>query len=197
MAREPVLAVVAGDHVVVECRGRPVLNLLRMPVVEPWQVEIMRQLYNDAIPELATMSRLPYRSATEQQSWWANRAPGTKAFLYLPIETPWAFVAFSLLTPRGKLYSPVFAIRPEWRGRGFAREIIQHYLDMADGPLVGSQRIDNARIRELNRDEGWEVIQTVSGFDGSFMVEQLYHPGRRGVRQQEIFDEIVRYHEAP
>jgi GNAT superfamily N-acetyltransferase len=158
-------------------------QLIAHPVTEPHQVERMRQIYNDTIDDLAT-TPLVKLNEYEQQDWWREREVGTRAWLYAPIVTPWRMVAFCLLTQRNGFVTPLFAIDPMWHGRGYGKEIIQHYLTEAKGPLAGSALKKNAAIMHLNQQAGWQVLSETEE------VVNLYHPGR-----EECFDSIVAYHD--
>ena len=156
----------------------------------PLLIERMRQIYNTMIPWVATRPLTPIESQP-QQDWWNQLVDHTKTtfHLYSPIETPWEICAYSVVTDRGDFCTPHFAIGGAWWGRGYGAEIIQHYLEVAAKPLYGSQLVSNAAIRHLNTKFGWHVLDTRDG------VEYLHHPGvNPNIRQQEIYDEILRYH---
>ena len=158
-------------------------------IVHPWQVERMRQIYLECRPWLSVQD-LPDRSEVEQQEWWNSIKGHSKAFLYSPSEEPWKFVAFSLLRKKSaNIVSPMIGIAEEYRGKGYARKIIQHYISAAGGALAGSARSDHTQILRLNYELGW---QEVGEKDGMIL---LYHPGCiENHRQEEIYREILRYH---
>ncbi len=161
-------------------------------ISEPWEVERMRQIFNATIDDLATVKLEP-KSEGDQQRWWqAMDQSRVVAFLYAPVAAPWRFVAFSMLQwkPNG-VVTPLFAVDPEWHGFGYGREIIDHYLHVANGPLAGSALKSNEAIMHLNKQAGWQVVSEDE------RVVKLYHPGvNPGSRDEEILKEILRYHGA-
>src|SRR5438128_10450650 len=158
-------------------------------ISEPWEVEVMRRIYNLAVPDLATRPLSP-RVEHSQQKWWAclDKSRVT-AHLYHPVAMPWRFVAFSLVQWKERgIATPMFAIHPDWQHRGYGREIIDHYLEVANGPLAGSALKSNAAIMHLNEKAGWRVVSEADG------VVQLYHPGiapQNDARQREIYAAIL------
>lgn len=150
----------------------------------------MRQIYAATIEALETKP-LPHRSPEDQYLWWQGLDHGmSRFFLYSPVEQPWEIVAFSMITRRGKYSTPMFAIHPFFHGRGYGREIIQHYIQEADGPLAGEQLVSNETIRYLNSEAGWNVVSS------NGIVEKLWHPGPHADvdPMQDAYDEIIRYH---
>lgn len=159
-------------------------ELHAMPITEDWQVEIMRRIYNDCLPDLATKP-LAEVGEQEQQDWWkAKDKMRTKAFLYIHQTN---IVAFSLLQQKGHFWTPLFGIHRFHRGKGFARKIIQHYISEAEGPLAGEALVENRIINKLNLEAGWKQVGS-RGDD----VLLLYHQGRDP--SQDAYDEILRYH---
>ena len=163
----------------------------------PALIEELRLIYNENIGDLATHP-LQWLAPEVQQEWWKNLDhPNVVVHLYSPVETPWVIVAFSKVTFRlGGYATPQFAIAKGYWGRGWGSEIIAHYLQVANRPLYGEQLVANAAICHLNKRFGWRIIETEAG------VDYLYHPGVSTPeqadmfnRQQEIYDEIIRYHE--
>ena len=163
-------------------------RLLAVRVLEPWAVEVMRNLYQSCKPWLEVSGPLPNRTAEEQQAWW-NEMPHPKvAYLYVDIDKPWEFIAFSIIQRKGSFSTPIFAIHPAQHRRGLGEVILRHYLQVADGPLAGSDKLSNGAIVHLNDRNGWQVLEIQDG------VRKMFHPGVHNDRQQEIYDEIMRYH---
>jgi hypothetical protein len=161
-------------------------------VSEPWQIEIMRDIYNENLDMLATIP-IPYRSFEEQQTWWENNKQKVKAFLYEPVAQPGKFIAFSLLTDRGDFCTPIMAIKKNEWGKGYGTEIINDYIKKANGPLAGSQLQSNAAICHMNKKVGWQIIDQVKQSNG--FVDLLYHPGINPAKdnQKLIYDKIIKY----
>jgi hypothetical protein len=153
------------------------------PASHPVLLDRMREIYNLNISYLATKP-LAYIDRAQQLKWW-RELDHTKniVHIYSPIDSPWAICAFSKVTDRGDHCTPIFAIGGAWWGRGFANEIIEHYLSLSAKPFRGEQLTSNAPICHLNEKFGWQIESTADG------VDTLYHPAR----QQEIYDEILRY----
>jgi len=164
-------------------------KLLALRVIEPWAVEIMRQLYHSTKPWLEVSEPLPSRTIEEQQAWWNDMPHPKIAHLYTPVEEPWNFVAFSIVQRKGNFNTPIFGIHPAYHRRGYGEVILHHYLEVADGPLAGSDKLTNGAIIKLNDRNGWKVIDV-----DDKGVRKLFHPGVHDDRQQEIYDEICRYH---
>lgn len=152
----------------------------------PLFIEKLRVLYNSMIPFLATHP-IKSNGVAEQQMWWKTLDHSkVTVHLYSPVDSPWEIAAFSMVTDRGAYCTPMFAIDREHWGKGYGDEIIHHYLRIANGkPLFGEQLVSNGAIRHLNARAGWQILGERNG------VQSLYHPNR----QQEIYDEIVRYSE--
>jgi RimJ/RimL family protein N-acetyltransferase len=127
-------------------------------------------------------------TAEQQQAWWRNiDHKRVQVHLYSPIEQPWEIVAFSMVTDRGDFCTPMFAVSNTWWGKGYGEEIIRHYLALAEGkPLRGEQLTLNPAIQHLNKKLGWLIVAERDG------TQFLVHPNGR---QQEIYDEIIRYNE--
>lgn len=153
----------------------------------PALIERMRVLFNANIDSLATKP-LSLQTSRSQYDWWRSLDHTKVTFhIYSPKEWPWEIVAFSMVTDRGDYCSPMFAISNLWWGRGYGEQIIQHYLLVADEkPLQGEQLASNGAICHLNEKLGWLVVREENG------VQYLRHPNNR---QQEIYDEIIRYQE--
>lgn len=150
--------------------------LIHEKITDAAQVERMRQIFNECIPYLATIPLQP-KGVWEQQDWWKklNSEIRVEAFLYYPegaeVGKAEQAVAFMMLQwkPGGKI-TPIFAITESARGHGYARKIIAHYLDVADGPLTGSMLATHAAIVKMNYDMGWQKTGEKDG------VIYLYHP---------------------
>lgn len=167
-------------------------KLISHRITEPWQVEIMRTIYNDNLDMLATMP-IPYRTYEDQQHWWEQNNKLLKAFLYEKADDPGSYIAFLVLTNRGGFYTPIMAIKKEEWGKGFAKEIIPDYIEKADGPLAGSQLQSNGAICHLNKKNGWQIVDKVELPTGA--IDLLYHPGiNPNVPDKEsIYLEIKKY----
>lgn len=166
-------------------------KLIPHPIREPIQVELMRQIFNAIRSDMETISYIPEISEQKQKIWWTSLDHSkVKAFLYTPVDEPWYFVAFSVVQKKGDFTTPMFGVVPAAHGRGYGREIIKHYLEVANGPLAGSQRKDNGAIRHLNQELGWQIVGETEE------AELLYHSGiiKNDPRQEEIYEEILRYH---
>ena len=138
---------------------------------DPYLIEKMRQIFVGSIEDLSTKPLLAPTPA-EQQAWWANLDHSKiKAFLWRPDDRPWEIVAFSMVTDRGNYATPIFAIDGPFRKRGYAHQIIDHYIAVADKQLLGEQLVSNKAICELNATHGWTILS------GNRYVEKLWHPG--------------------
>lgn len=149
-------------------------KLISHKIEEAWQVEIMRNIYNDNLDMLAT-TIIPYRTYEVQQTWWSQNNKIMKAFLYEKVDNPGSYIAFLVLTDRGGFCTPIIAIKKEECGNGFAKEIILDYIEKANGPLAGSQLQSNSAICHLNSKNGWQIIGKVNQPTGA--IDLLYHPG--------------------
>jgi len=152
------------------------MRLVPIRVVSPVHVEFMRQIFNECIPYLSTKP-LKEKSYEEQQQWWAelNRIrKQVKAFVYYEPGNTEQPVAFMMLQwHHGGRITPIFGITESARGKGYAREIIKHYLDEADGPLHGSMLATHAAIIKMNYDLGWQKEYEENG------VIYVYHPNEK------------------
>jgi GNAT superfamily N-acetyltransferase len=161
----------------------PKISLWPVPVKIADQIEQVRCIFAECIEGMATSEAVKLPSATDQQVWW-NSEPRKRGFLYYTPDFPSVPVAFSVLQDHGAYMTPMFGIRKAWRGYGLGKQIIRHYLQTAGKPLHGKALVSNTIINKLNSQNGWQVIREEDG------VRHLYHPNDR---QQEIYDEIVRY----
>ena len=151
------------------------MNKLRSYLIEAaWQVELMRNIYNDNLDMLSTHP-LPYRDYQEQQDWWSSNKQHLKAYLYEPIEKPGKFVAFLVLRMRDGFCTPTIAIQKEEWGSGYGQEIVRDYIFKADGPIAGSQLQSNKAICHINKKVGWQILGE-SG-EGDKKIDLLFHPG--------------------
>jgi GNAT superfamily N-acetyltransferase len=162
------------------------------PVVNLAQVEVMRLIYNESLTDLSTRP-LPYRTSEEQVDWWYNQNRNkVRAWLHYDEgeDHYYRLLGFSMLTDRGRFSTPVFAIRKEEHGKGYARYFIEHYLDASPGPLGGAQLRANKAIVHLNKVYGWEISSSQDG------VDYLLHPNNEsGVIELEAWEDILEYHE--
>lgn len=174
-------------------RQQTSMNKLRChSVKEPWQIELMRCIYNDNLDMLSTHS-LPYRTYEEQQNWWQKNKKYLRAFLYEPIAKPGKFVAFLVLRVREGFCTPTIAIQKEEWGSGYGQEIIHDYIKKADGPIAGTQLQCNGAICHINQKVGWRILGE-SG-EGDKKIDLLFHPGVNPANQctEEVLVNILRY----
>ena len=166
------------------------LNSVR--ILDSWQVEVMRQIYNENLDSLATKP-LPYRTCAAQQQWWDENKHSLRAFLYEPTDRPSTFVGFLLLRDRGGFCTPIIALRKEEWGKGYGKELINDYLQKSDGPMAGSQLVSNAMICHLNKKAGWRVLGEREEQNG--MVQLLFHPGlnQTGSISPSVLASILKY----
>lgn len=167
-------------------------RLHSVPVNEPWQVELMRHIYNDNLDMLSTKP-LPYRTYEAQQEWWNENTGSLKAFLYEPIDRPGKFVAFLVLRDRGGFYTPIIALQKEEWGQKYGQEIINDYIEKANAPLAGSQLQSNKAICHINEKVGWQIIGENEQPNGK--VDLLYHPGINPAlhNNPKIYDAVLEY----
>lgn len=149
-------------------------KLKSYPITEPFQVELMRHIYNDNLDMLSTKP-LPYRTYEEQQAWWNENKHELKAFLYEPIAKPGKFVAFLVLRVRQGFCTPIIALQKEEWGSGYGKEIVNDYIVKADGPLAGTQLQSNKAICHINQKVGWQILGQADSPAGT--IDLLYHPG--------------------
>lgn len=141
---------------------------------ETHHLEAMRLILNECL-EFMTKPMGPV-TREQQQDWWQTlplRVLRFKAFVY---EHPrdYGIVAFSLLQwKKNGTITPLFGITKSARGQGIARQIIQHYLAEADGPLHGEQLATHTAICKLNEEAGWQITAQVGN------VQYLYHPNQK------------------
>lgn len=151
------------------------MNRLRsIGISEPWQVELMRNIYNDNLDMLSTHP-LPYQTYESQQQWWSDNREFLQAYLYEPIDRPGKFVAFLVLRDRGGFKTPIIAIQKEEWGNKYGQEIIADYIVKANSPLAGSQLQSNGAICHINKKVGWQIWGQKEEPAGT--VDLLYHPG--------------------
>lgn len=151
------------------------MNQLRsLRVIEPWQVELMRHIYNDNLDMLSTKP-LPYRTYEAQQAWWNENKTDLQAYLYEPVDRPGKFVAFLVLRNRGGFYTPIIAIQKEEWGHKYGHEIIDDYIHKANAPLAGTQLQSNGAICHINKKVGWQIWGEAESPAGK--IDLLYHPG--------------------
>lgn len=148
--------------------------LKSIPIITPEQVEAMRIIYNDNLDMLST-SPIPFRTYQEQQDWWNENKTHLKAFLYVLNDDITDTIAFSVLTNRGRFYTPIIAISKNHWGKGYGKEIIFDYIEKANSPLAGSQLQSNGAICHLNSKIGWQIVGESQQPGGT--IDLLYHPG--------------------
>lgn len=134
--------------------------------------EYIRNLYNTSRGDLEMESPLPEQSVAGQFDWW--RKSGVMLYVARVRDERVGFVA---LTPRWSLnarfHTPILAVDPAHRGKGYGRQFIEAYIRLAGGPLAGAQRTDNPVICRLNAQMGWQIVGERDG------VQYLFHPGPR------------------
>lgn len=146
----------------------------------------MRVIFNEC---LSFMTKpLPPVSPERQQEWWAELPQKVKKFKAFTYKTDrdLVIVAYSLLQwHHDGSITPLFGISKVARGKNLAREIIQHYLSEADGPLHGEELSSHAAIIKLNREAGWKLLREENG------VRYLYHPNDK--RELPDYKEMLEY----
>lgn len=168
-------------------KGEQAERLRSIEVHEPWQVELMRLIYNDNLDMLGTRP-LPHRTYGEQQVWWNGNRQHLKAFLYEPVDKPGKFVAFLVLRNRGGFSTPIIALQKEEWGSGYGQEIVRDYIRKADGPLAGTQLQSNKAICHINKKVGWQILGQAD--HGTGPVDLLFHPGVN--EEMRATDEIMK-----
>ena len=136
-------------------------KLRSIEISEPWQVEIMRHIYNDNLDMLSTRP-LQANDYYTQQKWWNENKDKLCGYLYEPLDRPGKFVAFLVLTDRGNFDTPIIAIQKEEWGAGYGQEIINDYIEKANRPLAGSQLQSNGAICHINKKVGWQIVENIS-----------------------------------
>lgn len=155
-----------------------------------YHVDEMRKIYNDNLDTLATMP-LPYRSFDEQQKWWNDNSNILEGYLYKDSNSC-NYFAFSLLTNRGNFKTPIIAIKKDYWGNGYGKEIIIDYINKACSPLAGSQLKSNGAICHLNKKLGWEIVGEALQPTG--IIDLLYHPGiDKSKSTNDVRSEIINY----
>lgn len=167
------------------------MRLIPTTITTEDQVEAMRQIFNECL-EFMTKP-MAVVSHWEQRKWWRElptKVKSFKAFAYATEEEPKKTIAFSLLQwhKDGRI-TPLFGITKEARGKNIARQIIQHYLREADGPLIGEERSDHKAIIKMNQEAGWVLICECAG------VRYLYHPNLK--RDFPDYQGMLEYWDAP
>ncbi len=137
-------------------------------------VDSMRQIYNDNLDMLATVS-LPYRNPDEQVVWWKESKHHMRAYLFENVDKPSTYIGFITLTDRGEFMTPILAVSKEYWGRGYGSQMIKAYIRLAHKPLAGSQLISNEAIRHMNAKHGWQIVGKADSPGGE--IELVYHPG--------------------
>lgn len=149
-------------------------KLVSIKITTAEQVEEMRLIYNDNLDMLATRP-LNYNTFEDQQNWWNQNQHNLNAFLYNLKEDPTVCVAFLVLTNRGLFDTPIIAIKKDYWGRGYGKEIVVDYIKKANRPLAGSQLQSNPAICHINKKLGWQIIGERETPNGK--IDLLYHPG--------------------
>lgn len=169
-------------------------KLKSIRISEPWQVELMRHIYNDNLDMLSTRP-LQANDYDAQQKWWNENKHKLRGYLYEPIDRPGKFVAFLVLTDRGNFDTPIIAIQKEEWGAGYGQEIINDYIEKANRPLAGSQLQSNGAICHINKKVGWQIVGHRTLENGQ-VIDLLYHKGvNPSVENPEkIYQEILKYH---
>ncbi len=137
-------------------------------------VDALRQIYNDNLDMLATVS-LPYRSPQEQISWWNESKHHMRAYLFEATAYPDKYIGFITLTDRGEFMTPILAVARDYWAKGYGSQMIKAYIHLARKPLAGSQLVSNAAIRHMNAKHGWIIVGKADSPGGE--IELVYHPG--------------------
>ena len=163
-------------------------------IEEPWQVELMRILFND---NLATLSKpLPSRTYEEQQQWWNENKSHLTAYLYEPVDRPGKFVAFLLMRDRGGFSTHTIIIQKEEQGKKYGHEIVFNHLEKANGPIAATQLQSNKAICHINEKAGYIVLGEKDHPD-SGKTDIIYHPGYNPEAKptREVFESMLKYWE--
>ena len=143
-------------------------QLSSSPVSTPQELEAMRCIFNFCIPFMTK----PFSPITPEQQgkWWSElQKTHYKAFVYR--DSTGKIVAYSLLQwHKDKSTSPLFGIAEGEQGHNYAREIIQHYLSEAGGPVAGEELSSHTAMIKLNQEAGYLFIKEENG------VRYLYNP---------------------
>jgi len=144
-------------------------------VSDPKDLEAMRVIFNASLADMATKGEMKPVSPEDQMRWWMEPYPSKRAWMVeeLGNDDP---VGFIVLTDRVGFETPMFAIAPTYRGKGYARWFVQEYINLAKGALAGEQLQSNEIICRLNREAGWEIIETRRE-NADRVIDYLYHPG--------------------
>lgn len=169
-----------------------ITRLRSIPINEPWQIELMRNIYNDNLDMLSTHP-LPYQTYENQQQWWTENKGALKAYLYEPIDRPGKFVAFLVLRNRGGFFTPIIAMQKEEWGNKYGQEIVNDYILKADAPLAGTQLQSNKAICHINQKVGWQIWGQREQPAG--IIDLLYHPGLNTSlhNNKQIIDGVLDY----
>ena len=148
------------------------MNPVPFPVTTNEDVECMRRIYNAC---LAFMTKpLSPITPEQQEKWWEELPSKVKKFKAYLYREDGEIVAYSLLQWHfdGRI-TPLFGITENARGKNLARQIIQHYLSEADGPLWGEELSSHKAIIKMNEEAGWQLLREENG------VRYLYHPNEK------------------
>lgn len=167
-------------------------QLISTSISEPWQVEVMRHIYNENLETLASKP-IPFQTYENQQAWWHSNKHKLKGYLYEPIDRPGKFVAFLILTDRGGFFTPIIAVQKEEWKKGYGKLLVEDYVKKANGPLAATQLQSNTAICYLNKNIGFHVLG--EGEQPNGKVELIYHPGINPEQKMtaHIFDAILDY----
>ena len=162
------------------------VTLIPSPVSSLEDVEEMRKIFNEC-REFMTKP-LAHITPSQQGKWWKelpNNVKRFKAFIY---RDAGEIVAYSLLQWHndGRI-TPLFGIISTARGKNIARQIIQHYLSEADGPLHGEELSSHKAIIKMNQEAGWELVREENG------VRYLYHPNEKATQRYPNYETILEY----
>lgn len=109
----------------------------------------------------------------QQADWWnlVKDDPAHISYLYF---TPGdGLVGFSHIHFRNGYQWPSLGVRPEFRGRGFGREIVEHTMIACGGPARGHILVDNVQIQRIDFSLGWFITGEIEK-EGRRMYEVSY-----------------------
>ena len=120
----------------------------------PEQVEALRHLRNSC-REFMTHDTAEI-SPKQQTKWWrkVHNAKGIKAFLFTSgFDTD--YLGFALLRRKGKRFLTTYGLRPDDRGKGYGKELMELGLLACQGPALCDMREDNTVVRAISKKLGW------------------------------------------
>jgi hypothetical protein len=112
---------------------------------------------------------------TQEQQWAYMESvqtnPHIRHYIYHNGE---AFVGFSRLEWKEGYVYPTYGVDPQYRGRGYAWDVVKHTMLAAGGPLKGDLLDSNEAIKKVDYALGWVPVGPV--VDGIQQVEAAWPP---------------------